>query len=150
VTQPATQELQLKRLIDAPREAVFRAWTDPEHVKRWWGPIGMATTTAEIDLRTGGAYRLVMSPPDDGMALAVTGTYREVTPPSRLVYTWQWENGVPDALQTLVTVEFNEQGAQTEIVITHGGFPSDGVLPSYQVGWEETLARLAALGPRIA
>ena len=143
MTQP-TRELQLSRTLDAPREQVFRAWTDPESMKQWWGPNGSSTPTAEVDLRPGGAYRVVMESLA-GPTLVVSGVYREVTPPSRLVYTWRWENGIPDSLETVVTVEFDERGAQTEIRITHGGFPADDAAPLYQAGWEEALARLATL-----
>ena len=144
MTQPATREITLTRVLDAPRDAAFRAWTDPERIKLWWGPIGTRTSAAEIDLRAGGSYRVVMEPLE-GPTLVVAGQYREVTPPSKLVYTWRWENGIPDSLETLVTVEFEERGAQTEIRITHGGFPADAAAPQYQVGWEEALARLGAL-----
>lgn len=144
MTQPATREIQITRIVDAPRDEVFRAWTEPERIKQWWGPIGSATSSADVDLRAGGAYRVVMEPLE-GPVLVVAGTYREVTPPSRLVYTWRWETGIPDTLETLVTVEFGERGKQTEIRITHGGFPAAEERPEYEAGWLEALARLATL-----
>ena len=144
MTQPATREIQITRIIDAPRDEVFRAWTEPERIKQWWGLIGSSVPTADVDLRAGGAYRVVMEP-IEGPALVVAGTYREVSPPSRLVYTWRWENGIPDSLETLVTVEFGERGTQTEIRITHGGFPAADEQPQYEAGWLEALARLATL-----
>jgi uncharacterized protein YndB with AHSA1/START domain len=84
--------VEVVRTIEAPREDVFRAWTDPEQIRSWWGPGEFTCPEAEIDLRPGGSYRLVMQP-TAGDPFVVAGTYREVEPPARLVYTWRWETG---------------------------------------------------------
>src|SRR5262249_33458707 len=99
------RELRMTKVIDAPREDVFRARTGPEILKRWWGPGEFTCPRAEVDLRPGGSYLLLMQP-TEGDPLHLAGTYREVEPPERLVYTWRWEVGVPDPGESLVTVEF--------------------------------------------
>ena len=135
--------LEMTRLVRAPRERVWRAWTNPEELKRWWGPGLFTTPSAEVDLRPGGRYRLVMQPPG-GEALLLTGTFREVVPPERLVYTWRWEVGVPDAPESLVTVRFVDRGGETEVVLRHEHEPGS-VLDPYRTGWESGLEKLASL-----
>jgi uncharacterized protein YndB with AHSA1/START domain len=129
--------LRVTRTFAAARERVFRAWTDPEELVRWWGPPGWTTPRADIDLRAGGSYRLTMRSPD-GVFKFVSGTYREVEVPARLVYTWQ----VDDGEITLVTVEFIARGATTEVVIVHDGFGSDGTRADHERGWNGCFRRL--------
>jgi uncharacterized protein YndB with AHSA1/START domain len=136
--------LRMARVVPAPRERVFRAWTDPDELKRWWGPGRFTTLHAEIDLRPGGRYLLVMQPPD-GTPLRLAGTYREVQPPERLVYTWRWEDGVPETGETLVEVEFRDRGDQTEIMVVHRGFPAGSPQDPYRLGWQSGLGKLATL-----
>ena len=99
--------LHLRRTFDAPRERVFRAWTDPIKLREWWGPPGFTCPVAEMNLRAGGEYRLAMKPPD-GEEFFVAGIFQEVTPPERLVYTWAWEEDDMGTGETLVTVEFKD------------------------------------------
>ena len=138
----ASQEttLHLKRTLAASREKVFRAWTDPEALKRWWGPEGFSTPTVEIDLRVGGKYRIAMRSPH-GDTYQLVGTYREVRPPEKLVYTWAWE-AEPEQGETLVTVEFLDRGDSTEVVLTHELFPSEKVRDEHSKGWTGSLDRL--------
>lgn len=136
--------LRMARVVPAPRKRVFRAWTDPDELKRWWGPGRFTTPHAEIDLRPGGRYLLVMQPPD-GTPLRLSGTYREVKPPERLVYTWRWEDGVPETGETLVEVEFRDRGDQTEIVVVHRGFPEGSPQDPYRHGWRSGLGKLATV-----
>jgi uncharacterized protein YndB with AHSA1/START domain len=133
----------MTRVVPAPRERVFRAWTDPDELKRWWGPGRFTTPHAEIDLRPGGRYALVMQPPD-GAPLHLTGTYLQVRPPERLVYTWRWEDGVPETGETLVEVEFRDRGDQTEVIVVHRGFPEGSPQDPYRQGWQSGLSKLAA------
>ena len=134
--------LHLTRTFPAPREKVFRAWTDPEELKKWWGPEGYETPTAEVDLRVGGAYRFGMQKSPDGDIFYLRGTYREVRPPERLVYTWRWE-AEPELGETLVTVEFLARGGSTEVVLTHELFPSKEARDGHSRGWNSSLDRLA-------
>src|SRR5258706_12536384 len=85
-TTPAERELTITRIFDAPRELVFKVWTDPKHLAQWWGPQYFTNPVCEIDLRPGGALYIQMTDPD-GVAYPVKGTFREVVPPERLVFT---------------------------------------------------------------
>ena len=136
--------LHLTRTFAAPREKVFRAWTDPEELKKWWGPPGYGTPSAEVDLRVGGKYRLGMRKLPEGPVFYLAGTYREVRPPERLVYTWRWE-AEPELGDTLVTVEFHDRGGSTEIVLTHELFPTEKARQEHERGWSGGLDNLAKL-----
>jgi uncharacterized protein YndB with AHSA1/START domain len=142
--QPA-DVVRLTRVIDAPREEVFRAWTEPEEIRRWWGPGDFSCPWAEVDLRPGGRYRLAMQPAA-GDPFVVAGTYHEVDPPERLLYSWRWETGpAADGSESLVRVEFRDRGEQTELVLTHTDFPQSHGPAPYRMGWEGGLAKFEAL-----
>ena len=134
--------MEVRYSIRAPRDRVFRAWTDPEELKQWWGPGEFTTPVAQIDLRPGGSYLLVMQP-GHGDALRVVGTYRQIEPPSRLVYTWRWDTPWSDGSESIVTVDFIGRGQETEVVVLHEGFGPEGEDP-YRQGWEGGLQKLAA------
>jgi uncharacterized protein YndB with AHSA1/START domain len=112
VTVPTECEIQLTRTFEAPRAAVFEAWTNPEHVKHWWDPSGVPLASCEIDLRPGGSFRWVNSA--HGGEHAFAGTYREITPPERLVFTVKIFPSSPDALTKLT---FSEEGSQTKLTM---------------------------------
>ncbi len=144
-SRPGTEiTLNLRRIFKAPREKVFRAWTDPEELKKWWGPEGYVTLSAEVDLRVGGKYRFGMRKLPDGEIFYLTGVYREVRAPERLVYTWRWE-AKPEMGETLVAVEFREVGGSTEVVLTHEFFPTATARDDHNRGWNGCLDRLAKL-----
>jgi len=113
ITLPSDREIRLVRVFNAPRHLVFEAWTKPEHVKHWWDPSGRPLSTCEIDLRPGGTFRFVNSTPQ-GPGHAFTGTYREITPPGRLVF------GSPDpgGADSFGTLEFEERAGQTTLTLT--------------------------------
>lgn len=136
-------DLRLVRTFAAPRAAVFRAWTDPELLVRWWGP----GAWAEVDLRPGGRYRLGMRWPN-GMTMCATGTFRDVAPGERLVYTFGWEG--EDSSETLVTVEFKDAGAGTELHLIHEGFTAAEVRDNHGQGWSDCIDRLEALAVELA
>ena len=145
MTEQSDKTVRITRLIDAPRDDVFRAWTDPEQIRRWWGPGEFTCPEAEVDLRPGGRYRLAMQP-RSGDPFVVGGTYREIEPPARLVYTWRWETGpAADGSESLVSVEFNPHGDGTEVVLTHTDFPESHGPAPYQMGWEGGLDKFEAL-----
>ncbi len=141
--------LRLSRVFNAPRARVFRAWTDPEELKKWWGVgEGYTTPIAEVDLRVGGRYRLGMKPPDHDHIFIVTGVFREVLPPEKLVYTWAWEGIAMTDLggaETLVTVEFRDLGGSTEVVLVHEHLPTRKAREEHSYGWASLLERLAAV-----
>lgn len=122
---------------------MFRAWTQPDLITQWWLPENFSDPSAEVDLRVGGAFRIGMRPPEGERFYAV-GTFREVTAPERLVYTWRWEpSGPMDAGETLVTVEFKERGRDTEITLVHERLASEKERDEHQEGWTGCLDRLA-------
>ncbi len=135
--------LYMQRTFAAAPDRVFRAWIEPEAIKRWFGPQGQKTVLAEVDLRVGGRYRFGVQSPD-GSVDYVSGTYREIQPPARLVFTWGWSNpGEPDPDETmLVTVEFRSHGAQTQVVLTQERLPSEAIKAQHAVGWTESFEQL--------
>ena len=134
--------LQLKRTFKAARQRVFQAWTEPEQMRHWAAPSDDFEVTAESDLRVGGKYRIQMKH-KSGNTHVAHGEFREVQPPERLVYTWSWEDG--SVTDTLVTVEFRDLGASTEIVLTHERFVSTDWRDKHTEGWTGCLMRLEKL-----
>ena len=123
--------LEIRRLVPAARERVFDAWTQAKELDRWSAPSPMKAR-AEVDLRVGGHYRIVMRDPDGGER-AVGGVYRVIERPSKLVYTWKWEESpMPDSL---VTVEFHDRGKETEVVLRHEGLTDEGSRARHEHGW---------------
>jgi uncharacterized protein YndB with AHSA1/START domain len=144
-----TQEavvLRLSRRFNAPRERVFEAWTNEDVLRKWWAAQpSWDTPVAEVDARPGGSYKLAMRDPESGETHTLVGEYREVTPPERLVYTWTWESNV-DAMSgsenTLVEVDFREDGDATEVVVTHSGFATPELRDMHTHGWNGCLDNL--------
>ena len=134
--------LEIRRTFSAPRDRVFNAWTRPEELKKWSAPGPMKTPLAEVDLKIGGRYRMVMRGPD-GEEHRVSGVYKQVDPPKRLVYTWKWEQP-PDAPETTVTVEFHDLGSRTEVVLRQEGFRSIDEQGRHEQGWNGCLDKLAS------
>jgi uncharacterized protein YndB with AHSA1/START domain len=134
--------LELRRVLPAPADAVFDAWTRPELMMRWLAPKSMTTPAVSVDLREGGAYRVEMEGPD-GARYVATGTYLEIVPAERLVFTWGWEG--PDRRETLVTVELHGRGEQTELVLRHERFASSADRDSHLEGWTGAVEKLADL-----
>lgn len=140
--------LRLRRVFEATREEVFAAWTDPDELRRRFYPPGGSCAKAEIELRVGGRYRLEMRPPI-GPTAYIVGSFLEVDPPKRLVYTLDWEKLLfPRAAETVVTVEFHERGRATEVVITHEGLRRGPHRAFHRMGWRRSLRRLPRLMER--
>lgn len=112
VTTPSEHEILFTRTFDAPRTVVFSVMTDAAHVPHWWGRRGHETSVERLDLRPGGAWRFVQRAPD-GREFAFRGEYREVVPPSRLVYTFEYE-GNPGRV-SIATLTFDERGGKTTL-----------------------------------
>jgi uncharacterized protein YndB with AHSA1/START domain len=134
----------LTRVINADQETVYRAWTDPEQLKRWSAPEGLDVAHVETDPRVGGRYHIRMVNAE-GVAHNATGVYQEVEFPNRLVYTWSWQEEEHDVGETRVTVEFKERGGSTEVVLTHELLPNDDSKLAHEQGWASCLNRLEAL-----
>ena len=136
--------LQMTRVIGAPVERVFEAWTRPEHMRRWACPEDAKITDLQVDLRVEGAYRLQMTGVD-GSTHTAYGVYREVEAPHRLVYTWDWEEEEHRMGETVVTVEFRSLGEGTEVALTHEGFPAKEATEGHNLGWTSCLSQFEAL-----
>lgn len=135
----------VKRNVAFSRERVFAAWTDPLSVESWFAPGGMDARGVEMDVRTGGSFRIGMQSPNGETVYAV-GEYRELSPPERLVFTWIWE-GDDDFPETVVTVEFHDRGGSTDISLVHDGLSSEESRARHEDGWVGFLEKLEpALG----
>jgi uncharacterized protein YndB with AHSA1/START domain len=141
-TKPLT-ELFLTRELDAPRERVYAAWTDPRQAARWWAPKGFTSLACEMDVRPGGIWRREIRTPD-GKLVVKHGLYREIVPPERLVFTYITEHtgGVIDP-ETLVTVTFADLGdGRTRLTLHHSAFETETARDAHRGGWTSALDRL--------
>jgi uncharacterized protein YndB with AHSA1/START domain len=134
--------LSLSRIIRAPREKVFAAWTKPSLLTKWWGPGHVTCTEAHVDLREGGEYRLA-NLEADGSIVWISGRFQRVRAPEELVYTWRV--GTLAGPPTLVTVRFAPHADGTEILITHERFSAAAIRDMHLKGWSGCLDKLQAL-----
>jgi uncharacterized protein YndB with AHSA1/START domain len=146
-TESARRVLEIDRVFDAPRSVVFKAWTDSEQLAQWWGPKGFTNPVCEIDVRRGGAIRIVMRAPD-GAEYPMTGVFREIVEPERLVFT---NIAVDDKGNTLIdgltTVTFAEHGDKTKLTLRTSAVAlvarAVAMLEGMEAGWTQSLERLA-------
>jgi uncharacterized protein YndB with AHSA1/START domain len=136
--------LLLDRVLPAPRPRVFRACIEPAELAQWWGPQGFTTPEIDLDLRVGGAYRFGMQPPD-GELFHLSGEFREVEPPARLVYTFRWEEPDPDDRETVVTMSLSDRRDSTDVVVVQSGFATEARRALHVDGWTDCLDRLHEL-----
>lgn len=133
--------LIIKRTFNAPRDLVWKAWSDPEQAKKWWGPDGFTLPFVEMDQRPGGKWRAQMRSPD-GRDMWQYGVYREIVPPEKTVYTFIWDAEPENEM--LVTVVFKAKGDQTEMTFTQEGFKSAEDRKGHQDGWSQTFNRFGS------
>ena len=138
---PAEQTLVIKRTFDAPRDLVWKVWSDPEQAKKWWGPDGFTAPVVELDARPGGKWRALMRSPD-GKDVWQHGVYREIVPPEKVSFTFIWDEQ-PDH-EMLVTVTFAERGTKTEMTFRQGIFKSVEDRNGHEGGWSQSFDRFAA------
>ena len=150
-TEASDREIVTTRVIDAPRERLFRAWTDPAQLPIWWGPNGFTTTTKACEVRPGGGWVYTMHGPD-GKHYPNKSVFLEVVQPERIVYSHGWD--APGAFTEMfqATWTFEAQGEKTNIT-ARSVFPSaearDYVVKQFRAdeGGQQNLARLAAYLP---
>jgi uncharacterized protein YndB with AHSA1/START domain len=152
ITTPSDREVRIERIFDAPRDRVFAAMTDPALIPEWWGPRGRTTVVDVMDVRPGGSWRFTIDM-EGGEETGFRGTYREVTPPERLVQTFEWE-GMPGHV-AVETATFEDLGdGRTRFVtvsLFHTTEERDGMLASgMEQGMNETHQRLDELLARLA
>lgn len=133
--------LQLTSVLPARRERIFHALTTPAELAAWWGPAGFTTPAIDLDLRLGGRYRFTMQPPQ-GEAFHLAGEILEIDAPSRLVYSFRWEEPDPDDRTTTVTLSLRDLGGATEVSLTQGEFATDARLELHRDGWTDSFAKL--------
>lgn len=143
----------IERTFDAPADLLWKMWTEPEHLKQWYGPQGFTISVANMDVRVGGKRLICMEmpTPDGTMKIWTTGEFTELVPHVRLAYTDSPsdENGnlVPmnddeSPLITVVTVQLEDVGGRTKMVTTHAGLPANGEQGASE-GWKQAVAKLA-------
>jgi len=137
---PATR-LHLEKILPAPPERVFDAFTDPEQLRHWWGPAGFTVQRLQFDVVEGTDYRITMQP-RDGDVFHIRGTFRAVEAPRRLVYTFRYEEPDPDDQETLVTLTFDPNHAGTRVVLDQEPFKTAARRELHRDGWTDTLERL--------
>ena len=131
--------LEVQRVIRARPEQVFAAWTTPSVVLKWWGPVGVTCTLAELDVTVGGRYRLGNRLPDGSM-IYIGGEFLEVMPPNKLVYTWGIEPN--DGPRERVTVTFDAHAQGTQVTVCHERIARPSVRDQHQRGWNGCLDSL--------
>jgi uncharacterized protein YndB with AHSA1/START domain len=152
-TESTPGEITITRVFDAPRELVWKVWTEPEHLKQWWSPKGFTAPVAQIDLRVGGKYLASMRSAD-GTEIWSTGVYREVVPPERLVVTDNFAdehgNVVPAShygfegewpAEAQIEITFAEEAGKTRMTLRHFGLPASE-LEGANAGWNEFFDKL--------
>ena len=141
-TQGSTPEISLRinKTFSQSRERVYQAWTDPQALSQWFAPSDEFTVVVgALDVRPGGTFRVEMRH-KDGNVHAASGKYLEVQKPSKLVFTWAWD--MPDAEQTVITIDFREQGASTELIMVQDKFATAESRDKHEQGWAGCLSRL--------
>lgn len=134
--------LEIKRFINAPRDRVYAAWTDPVQLKEWWGPKEVRTLKIVADIRIGGKYRWTLIN-QEGEEMSVFGEYRELVPEKKVVFTWKWDDDeVWENYTSEVSVEFSDRDGGTELKLTHVQLPSEESRDRHNVGWNGVLDRL--------
>ncbi|MDQ3784899.1 MAG: SRPBCC domain-containing protein [Actinomycetota bacterium] len=136
--------LGMRRVLPTTLALVFEFFTDPNQMARWWGPEGFSTPDLEFNPRVGESFRVEMQPPD-GDAFHLTGEFRQVDPPTRLAYTFRWEEPDPDDVETLVDLSFRDLGESTEVVFIQGPFKTEARLALHRNGWTDGFDKLEEL-----
>jgi len=139
--QPSGLVLKLKHVVDSPRERIFNLLTEPAELAKWWGPHDFTTPEVELDLSVGGGYRFTMQPPE-GEAFHLSGEFIEIDPPTRLVYTFRWDEPDPDDRETVVVLSLAAVGGATEVSLSQGEFATDERLALHRSGWADSLEKL--------
>ena len=148
-TESSEWDLVITRVFDAPRELVFKAWTESKHVAQWWGPKGFTNPVCELDARAGGAMRIHMRAPN-GVVYPMTGVFEEITAPERLVFISSAldENG-NSMFDVRNTVSFAEQRGKTALTVQARVIKATAQAPQYlkgmEAGWNQSLDRLGDL-----
>ena len=136
--------LELTRILPGQASLVFEAFTVPDRLARWWGPTGFSIPSLTFDPRAGEGYRIEMQPPE-GDAFHLAGEFREVDAPTRLAFTFRWEDPDPDDVETVADLTFRDLGGSTEVVLSQASFKTEGRRELHRGGWTDSFDKLGAL-----
>jgi uncharacterized protein YndB with AHSA1/START domain len=145
--------LEIKRVLPAAPSVVFGALSAPDELARWWGPAGFTAPSLEFNPRVGDSYRIEMQPPA-GDPFYLVGEFREVDPPTRLAYTFVWEDPDPDDVETWVELSFRDLGESTQVALVQGPFKTEARRELHRNGWTDSFDKLERIlsqgssGPR--
>ena len=134
----------IERELPAAPPVVFAAFSDANELAKWWGPRGFAAPSLSFRPRVGGTYRIKMQPPE-GDPFYLTGEFREVDPPTRLAYTFVWEDPDPDDVETLVALSLRDLGGSTVAALTQGPFKAEARRALHRDGWMDSFDKLERL-----
>jgi uncharacterized protein YndB with AHSA1/START domain len=149
---PGERVILISRVVDAPRDLVFEAFTNPKHLTRFWGPKGFDCTDCKVDLRVGGTFSIMMRGPD-GNSYPATGVYEDVTPPEQIVYSGTANEGHPCGggipPRSTVTMRFTEEGARKTKIVVHSLLQTSAdkdaaIAGGFSIGWNDSIDRLEA------
>ena len=131
-------------MFDAPAEQVFGMLTEPKELAQWWGPHGFTTPEIQIDMRVGGRFRFTMQPPD-GEAFHLSGQFVEIQPPTRLGFTFRWDEPAPDDRETVVDLSLDFLDGRTTVTLTQSEFATKERLELHRSGWADSFEKLDAV-----
>jgi uncharacterized protein YndB with AHSA1/START domain len=141
--EPTERVLLITQMFDAPRDIVFRAWTEPGRLEKWLGPRGFTAGSVQQDLRPGGAWCARLTEDGTGREQWMRGVYREIEEPERLVFTFAWDQDDGSrGHETLVTITFGERGGKTVMTFHQAAFESVERRDGHQGGWTSSFDRL--------
>jgi uncharacterized protein YndB with AHSA1/START domain len=134
----------MTRALPAAPARVYELFTDPDELARWWGPQGFSVPSLDFAPRVGDGYRIEMQPPE-GDPFYLAGEFRAVDPPTRLAYTFRWEDPDPDDVETAVDLTFQHLGESTQVAFRQGPFKTEARRALHRDGWTDSLDKLEAL-----
>ena len=142
MAEPEKLSLKINRLIKAPRDRVYAAWTDPAQLQKWFGPENVKTRDLITDVRVGGRFRWDCTDPE-GKEVTISGEYRELQPGRKIVFTWKHEENADwKNHNSIVTVEFFDHEEGTEVRLTHKNLPTEASRDDHKQGWNSVLGKL--------
>ena len=136
--------LAIERVLPAAAPVVFAAFSDANELAKWWGPARFTIPSLTFQARVGDSYRIEMQPPE-GDPFYLTGQVREVDPPARLAYTFEWEDPDPDDVETVVVLSFRDLGGSTKVGLTQGPFRTEPRRALHRDGWTDSFDKLERL-----
>jgi uncharacterized protein YndB with AHSA1/START domain len=140
-SEPSDLTLELERTVPATPATVFAAFTDERQLARWWGPSGFTIPSVDFEPGPGRRYRIEMQPPE-GDSFYLAGEFREVDPPSRLAFTFAWEDPDSDDVKNLVELSFQDRGEATAVSLSQGPFKTEERRQLHHDGWSDSFHKL--------